>query len=113
MIMHSVALPATNQEENLIIPISPSLSIEPFVALTARIKTSDKAVAAGLNCLRESMAPGDFTRYIESLVDIRIGKGTLWLLTDQAMHKTLLERNFMLQLRNAFTGLRIRIMSQG
>lgn len=113
MIMHSVASPAASQEENLIIPISASLSIEPFIALTKRIKIHDKAVSAGLECLQESMVPTDFARYIESLVDMRTCNGTLWLLTDQAMHKTLLERNFMLQLRNAFTGFRIRIISQG
>ncbi|HWR06455.1 hypothetical protein [Sporomusa sp.] len=98
---------------NLIIPISASLSITPCVALSERIRNHDEAVITGLASLKQAMSSADFAEYIESLVDMRNHDGTLWLITSQAIHKTLLERNFLPQLRAAFTGLRIRIISQG
>lgn len=84
----------------------------PFTSLTSRLKEADSPFYENLVVLRSLMKADDFQEYIENLLSIKEMEGTLWLFTQKEIHRSLLERNYLEQIKQAFQKDRIRIVVQ-
>ena len=102
------------QVENLMMPVTASLQTEPFTPLSVRIGLTQPELVQGLVTLKQGIGQERFDQYIESLISLRLREGTLWLVTKRAMHRSLLERDFLPQIKQAFGAGAVRIIvSQG
>lgn len=113
MFMNRSANLPEGREEPFMMPAAASLQVEPFTPLSARVASGQPELVSGLKELQQGLGQEHFDRYIESLVSLRLQEGTLWLVTRRAMHRSLLERDFLPQLKQAFRAGGVRIISQG
>lgn len=112
MLLHRAHLRAAEQEEPWNTMISPALRIEGFRPLSVRIRTGQAELCANLEKLKDLIGEADFDQYIESILSLRRHDRSLWVVTDHEMHRSLLERNFIRQIQQAFDVDSVRIMSQ-
>ncbi|EGO61929.1 hypothetical protein [Acetonema longum] len=102
-----------DREEPIMMPASDSLQVEPFTPLSARVASDQPELVQGLKALQQGLGQEHFDRYIENLVSLQLREGILWMVTRRAMHRSLLERDFLPQIKQAFGVGSIRIISQG
>ena len=99
-------------EENLAVMISPGLHMEIFTPLSARLASAQPELQPGLAALKELVGEEDFGKYIETLVGMRRDGEALRIITDKELHRSLLERNFIASLKQAFGVSEVQIISQ-
>ena len=112
MLMHRNLGKIADKDELDIMPAPSSLKEEKFTPLSQRIAADQNELSAGLGKLKAALSADDFDRYIESLISLRLHGQVLWLITDRAMHRSILERKFISQLKNAFDVSHVRVISQ-
>lgn len=84
----------------------------PFTSLTSRLKELDSPFSCGLENLRAQMKEEDFAEYIENLLSVKEMDGTLWIFTQKEIHRSILERNYLKKIQDAFQKDRVRIVVQ-
>ncbi|HWQ61612.1 MAG TPA: DnaA N-terminal domain-containing protein [Negativicutes bacterium] len=112
MLMHRNMAYSICKAEEETVPASSTLKVEPFIPLSQRVAAGQNDLHAGLQKLRQSLPQAEFDKYIESLVALRLQGGTLWLVTDRAMHRSIIERSFLDPIRTAFGVHSVRVLSQ-
>ncbi len=86
------------------------LATVPLTPLTERIAQCQPKLIPGLESLKLSMEEKPFTRYIERLASLKLVGDTLWLTTTSQMDRSILERNHLSHLRQAFDVKYVRIL---
>lgn len=84
----------------------------PFTPLSERIKISNPEFVESLATLREFMGDKDFEEYIENLISLKVDSGTVWLITKREISRSILERNYLPQIREAFGVTNVRVLVQ-
>ncbi|HMM23048.1 MAG TPA: hypothetical protein PKA10_20255 [Selenomonadales bacterium] len=112
MLMQRNLEPVEERDKTYAVSVSALLKREAFTPLSRRIAPGQSELSAGLDTLKGLLGAADFDRYIESLISLRLQDQALWLITDRAMHRSILERRFIPQLKTAFGVSRVRIISQ-
>lgn len=90
-------------DSNLVVPV-------PLTPLTERLAQGKPHLLEGLTQLKTRMREEDFTHYIERLTALKIAGETLWLTTNQQMDRSVLERNYLPALKEAFAVKYVRII---
>ena len=72
----------------------------------------EDGLQSGLAALKELVGEEDFGKYIETLVGLRRDGESLRIITDKELHRSLLERNFIVSLKQAFGVSEVQIISQ-
>ena len=99
-------------EENLAVMSSPGLHMEEFTPLSARLAFAQQGLQPGLVMLKGLIGEEEFGKYIETLLGMRRDGEVLRIITDKELHRSLLERNFIPSLKQAFGVSEVRIISQ-
>lgn len=110
MLMHRDLNAPGGEDNNPILVAAPFLKTETFTPLSQRLDPGQPVISEGLKRLKKLLSTADFERYIESLIALRLQEETVWLITDREMHRSLLERDFLPQLRAAFGVKGIRVL---
>lgn len=82
----------------------------PLTPLTERIAKDQPQLISKLEKLKSVMEEKAFTQCIERLTSLKLIDNTLWLTTNYQMDRTILERNHLLQLKQAFDVKYVRII---
>ncbi len=99
-------------EENLSVMNSPGLHMEAFTPLSSRLVAARQELQPELEALKGLIGEEDFGKYIETLVGMRRDGAFLRIVTDKEFHRSLLERNFITPLKQAFGVAGVQIISQ-
>jgi|GEM_PF-976529 hypothetical protein len=83
-----------------------------FEPLSQRIAVEMPGLSSQLENLKGDVGVDDFEKYFESLLSLKKIQDTLWIVTDREFHRSLLLRNFLPQLKKAFTVEKVQILSQ-
>ena len=83
-----------------------------FTPLSERLKSSNSELVESLLALKGAMGEKYFKEYIEDLISLKMDSGTVWLITKREMTRSLLERNHLPQIREAFGVANVRILVQ-
>lgn len=86
------------------------LDTVPLTPLTERIAQHQPKLISKLENLKLLMEEHVFTRYIERLASLKLIGNTLWLTTLSHMDRSILERDHLLQLKQAFDVKSVRIL---
>lgn len=84
--------------------------VQPFTSLMERVLNETPDLLPGLQRLKSVMTDHDYEKYIDSLSSIRKGHGMLLLITRQEMFRSVIERNFLNEIKKSFDVERIRII---
>jgi hypothetical protein len=89
-----------------------SLERVDFTLLEERVKGEDPALSSGLAELKAKMAEKDFEKYINSLISLKTHGDTLFLITRNAMYKSVIELKFSKQITESFgvSGVRVIVL---
>lgn len=89
-----------------------SLERVDFTPLEERVKAEDPALSGGLAELKTKMAESDFQKYINSLTSLKIHGDTIFLITQNASHKSVIELKFIKQITGCFgvSGFRVIVL---
>lgn len=109
MFMHSAMQVNHSEERGFLWHDAQTLTTEAFEPLSKRI---GKSFSQQIQNLKQTLLASDFEDYIESIVSLKIIDGSLWLITDSPMHRSLLEYRFIPALKEAFDVDNVRIISQ-
>lgn len=99
-------------EEYLAVMSSPGLYMEKFSPLSVRLASVQPELQSGLATLKEMIGEEEFGKYIETLLGMRRDGEVLRIITDKELHRSLLERNYIPSLKQAFGVSEVRIISQ-
>jgi len=83
-----------------------------FTKLSERLAKEQPWLTEKLASLKEKMPPKDFEEYIENLISLKMNEGALWLITKREMSRSILERNYLPQLKESFGADSVRIITQ-
>jgi hypothetical protein len=86
------------------------LDTVPLTPLTERIAENQSNLIPRLENLKLSMQEKAFTRYIEKLSSLKLIENTLWLTTTHQMDRSILERDHLSHLKQAFDVKYVRII---
>ena len=111
MLLHRDMQPS-EIEECFAVMSSPGLHMEKFTPLSVRLASTQQGLQSGLAALKELVGEEDFGKYIETLVGLRRDGESLRIITDKELHRSLLERNFIVSLKQAFGVSEVQIISQ-
>ena len=111
MLLHRDMQPS-EIEECFAVMSSPGLHMEKFTPLSVRLASTQPELQSGLAMLKELIGEEEFGKYIETLVGMRRDGEVLRIITDKELHRSLLERNFITSLKQAFGVSKVRIISQ-
>lgn len=89
-----------------------TLKREVFTRLSQRLAAEAPGLVPAYARLKASMDEADFEKYMESLVRIRQSDELLLVITDNAMHRTMVEGRFKGHLAKAFNASVVRVLSQ-
>lgn len=109
MLMNRTAQVDSDKEEKILLHDANSLSAETFKPLSQRL---GKEFSKGMQNLKRTLLASDFEDYIENIVSLKIVDGSLWLVTNSPMHRSLLEHRFIPIFKEAFDVDKVRIISQ-
>ena len=109
MLLHRTMQIDADEEENMLWHEETALSVETFKPLSQRL---GKEFSQGMQNLKKTLLASDFEDYIESILSLKIVDGSLWLVTDSPMHRSLLEHRFIPIFQEAFNVEKVRIISQ-
>ncbi len=90
--------------------VSNLLDTVPLTPLTERIAENQPNLIPQLENLKLAMEEKTFTRYIEKLASLKLVENTLWLTTLDQMDRSILERNHLYHLKQAFDVKYVRII---
>lgn len=79
-----------------------SLERVDFTPLEERVKAEEPALSSGLAKLKAKMAESDFEKYINSLISLKKHGDTMFLITRNAMYKSVIEFKFSKQITESF-----------
>jgi hypothetical protein len=82
----------------------------PLTPLTERIAKNQPQLISKLENLKSAMGEKAFTQCMERLASLKLIDNTLWLTTTYQMDRSILERNHLLQLKQAFDVKYVRII---
>lgn len=89
-----------------------SLERVDFIPLEERIKAEDPALINDISKLKAGMTEKDFNKYINSLISLKKHGDTMFLITRNAMYKSIIESRFIKAITESFgvNGLRVIVM---
>ncbi len=90
---------------------NPHLSVVEKTPLEARIAAGRPGLSEGLKKLRESMGETTYVKYIDSLRNLTKSNDTLLMVADGFRHRSLLEREFIPQIKAAFGVSSVRVVA--
>lgn len=109
MLMHHAMHEVAKEEGNLFWKSGDRITTESFKPLSKRV---GKSLLEGMKNLKTVLLASDFESYIETIVSLKIINGSLWLITDSPLHRSLLEHRFVPAFKEAFEVEDVRIISQ-
>lgn len=86
--------------------------MEAFSPLSERVVKETPEFEEKFIQLKKIMGEKPFEDYIESLISLKKEGNTLWLITNREMNRSILERNHLSQIRDAFEVEGVRIITQ-
>lgn len=86
--------------------------MEIFSPLSKRVVKENPGFEEKLFRLKEMIGEKLFEDYIESLISLKKEGNTMWLITNREMNRSILERNHLAQIRDAFEVESVRIITQ-
>jgi len=98
--------------EDLAVMVSPALHMEKFSPLSERLSNNQHELLDGMKKLEQLMGKVDFGKYVETLIAIHRQAESLIVITDRELHRSLLERSFKPQIKQAFGVSHLQIVSQ-
>lgn len=98
--------------EEMVVEYPDTLQVVPFSPLLERIEAEKPELLPGMISLYEEMEKGDFQKYINDLIDIKIYQQEMMIITKNNMQKCILEKDYITLLKKSFSVERIRIVSQ-
>ena len=89
-----------------------SLEKEEFTPLEERIKAEGSEMIDGISRLKVGMDESDFKKYINSLISMKKHGDTIFLITKNAMYKSVIELKFIKLITESFGvgGFRVIVM---
>jgi hypothetical protein len=89
-----------------------SLEKVEFTPLEERVKAEDPELFNGLSELKAGMSGSDFEKYINSLTSMKKHGDTMFLITRNAMYKSVIELKFIKQIAESFevSGVRLIVL---
>lgn len=89
-----------------------SLEKVEFTPLEERIKAEDPELNDGISKIKAGMAESDFEKYINSLTSIKKHGDTMFLITRNAMYKSVIELKFIKLITESFgaSGFRVIVL---
>ncbi len=89
-----------------------SLEKVEFTPLEERIKAEDPELINGISKVKAGMAESDFEKYINSLTSMKKHGDTMFLITRNAMYKSVIELKFIKLITESFgvSGFRVIVL---
>jgi hypothetical protein len=100
------------QREEVSVMVSQGLYVDQFLPLSERLPAGQQELRIGLNKLASMIGEAEFDQYIETLVSLRRQGDSLFVVTDREFHRSLLVRNFLTQMKQAFGVEHLQVVSQ-
>ena len=110
MLMHRQLKNFSNESAPSEVLVNSLLTAETFTPLSERLSKADALVSAGVTRLKALLKPNDFESYIESLLNICQQEATIWMIVDSEMQRSIMERNLMPAIQQAFGLSDVRIL---
>ena len=101
-----------DEKNEILFKNSNALSIENFVPLSQREEMQSDTILEGIGKLKRNLLEKEFESYIENILSLKLINNFLWLITDSAMHRSILEHKFVPAFKTAFAVQNVRIISQ-
>ena len=83
-----------------------------FTPLEERLKVENPELMDGMSKLKAKMEDNDFQKYINSLISIKKYKDEMFMITQSAINKTIIEFKFLKPIFKSFGLSKIRVFSQ-
>ena len=90
---------------------NPHLSVVEKTPLEARIAADRPALVEGLKKLRQAIGETKYVTYIDTLRNLTKSNETLLMVADGFRHRSLLERDFIPQIKEAFAVSSVRVVA--
>ena len=111
MLMHRPMTQRACDKPQPVEMFSPKLTAEPFTPLSTRLKAKNAKVQGSLERLKNLISMQDFDQYIESLLNVSVDGKTVWMITDSPMQRSIMERNLISSIKDAFETDDVRILA--
>lgn len=85
---------------------------EAFTPLSQRLEKEKVDLIKGLEQLKELIGESNFNQHIETLLSIKKFESTLLVITERELQRSLLLRDFISQIQQAFQVEKVQIISQ-
>ncbi|WP_462331722.1 hypothetical protein [Schwartzia sp. (in: firmicutes)] len=89
---------------------NPNVKIEKRAPLAARLKETRPELMGALETLRKKLGDDDYAKYIEPLNNVTKSGGMLLMVAGDLRQKSLLERDFIPQIKEAFEVQVVRLV---
>ena len=106
-------LVTTEADKEVIMEYPEVLKMVEFTPLLDRVEKEQPELLGGLIKVFEKMKAEDFQQYINSLLSIKKHQKEMLLITRNPRHKSIIERDYLRVLQEAFEVDKIRIYCQG
>lgn len=97
-------------EEKIDLLVNPMLTLEEFTSLENRLSRKKPELLKGLNKLKKNIGQENFDKYINIVQNINTNGKSLLLVSGSERLRSIIERDFIIALREAFNVEHVQIV---